>query len=71
VTRRADCKEYEDALVDTGIPQDEKTLISDLLASQRMHVQTSQRPDVEGLNLVAVLDHIRCHIGGTAVNQES
>ncbi|MGH8479979.1 MAG: DUF2383 domain-containing protein, partial [Gammaproteobacteria bacterium] len=33
-------KEYEDVLGDTGIPQDQKTLIGDLLASQRMHVQT-------------------------------
>jgi hypothetical protein len=33
-------KEYEDALGDTGIPQDQKSLISDLLATQRMHVQT-------------------------------
>jgi hypothetical protein len=33
-------KEYEDVLGDTGIPQDQKTLISDLLATQRMHVRT-------------------------------
>ncbi len=33
-------KEYADVLSDTGIPQDQKTLISDLVASQRMHVQT-------------------------------
>ena len=33
-------KEYEDLLGDTGIPQDQKTLISDLLATQQMHVQT-------------------------------
>ncbi len=33
-------KEYADVLGDTGIPQDQKTLISDLLATQRMHVQT-------------------------------
>ena len=33
-------KEYADVLGDTGIPQDQKTLISDLVASQRMHVQT-------------------------------
>ena len=31
-------KEYEDVLVDTGIPQDQKTLISDLAATQRMHI---------------------------------
>jgi len=30
----------------------------------------THRPDVEDLN-IAILDHIRCHIGGTAVNQES
>ena len=33
-------KEYEDFLGDTGIPQDQKTLISDLVAIQRRHVQT-------------------------------
>ncbi|MGQ0594991.1 MAG: DUF2383 domain-containing protein [Gammaproteobacteria bacterium] len=35
-------KEYEDVLGDTAtaMPQDQKTLISDLLATQRMHVQT-------------------------------
>lgn len=33
-------KEYEDALGDTGMPQDQKSLISDLLATQRLHVQT-------------------------------
>jgi len=33
-------KEYTDALSDTGIPQDQKTLISDLVATQRKHVQT-------------------------------
>ncbi len=32
--------EYEEVLGDTGIPQDQKTLISDLVATQRMHVQT-------------------------------
>ncbi|MGH8588512.1 MAG: DUF2383 domain-containing protein [Gammaproteobacteria bacterium] len=34
-------KEYEGVLGDTGIPQqDRRTLISDLVATQRMHVQT-------------------------------
>lgn len=33
-------KEYEEALGDTGIPQDQKTFISDLVATQRMHVHT-------------------------------
>jgi hypothetical protein len=33
-------KEYEEVLGDTDIPQDQKTLINDLVATQRMHVQT-------------------------------
>ena len=33
-------KEYADVLGDAGIPQDQKPLISDLLATQRMHVRT-------------------------------
>ncbi|MGH8490116.1 MAG: DUF2383 domain-containing protein [Gammaproteobacteria bacterium] len=33
-------KEYEDILGDGRIPQDQKMLISDLVATQRMHVQT-------------------------------
>jgi len=33
-------KEYADVLGDTGISQDQKTLISELLATQRMHVRT-------------------------------
>ncbi|MBA3495001.1 MAG: DUF2383 domain-containing protein [Gammaproteobacteria bacterium] len=33
-------KEYEDFLGDTRIPQDQNALISDLVATQRRHVQT-------------------------------